>query len=617
MCGIAGIVALAAETYRPRLEGMIQALKHRGPDDDGRHFFTTCALGHTRLSIVDLGGGQQPMVTAGGQVAISFNGEIYGYKALRQELSPYPFRTVGDTEVILAMYERDGADMMPRLPGMFAFAIWDDRRRELFCARDRFGEKPFYYAIGRAGEFIFASEIKAILATGLIEPEFNPEALCDYLRRGYVNPNRTIYRNVCTLPPAHQLLWKQGTVEVKRYWKLPETVESISLAEATEQFRHLFDQAVARQLVADVPVGTFLSGGLDSSTIVAVAAKNHPQCRTFSFGFGKSINELPYAREVADQYHTQHLELLENRSDLAELLVKMQVVYDEPLGDPANVPTYLLSRLARQHITVALAGEGGDELTGGYSFWYRPLFQLERARRLPEITATLIRMVAALCKLSRTTLPRPLAELWEGFFLKSHYGNSLAAHTARTVNFNDQELRGMGVDLPLSDGGSTTVGDLNSVMHWDVDNYLAGDILTKTDRASMAWGLEMRCPFLDMDFASFCLTLPYRLKITTSCDKFLLRQVYEQTWPASIRRRAKQGFGPPIWDWFKQPEIQELKHSVFGNSQSKLYQYLSSTAVRGWTEENGYRTWVLLILGLWLERHGLSGKQGSAVAATA
>ena len=540
------------------------------------------------------------MLSRSGRAGVVFNGEIYGYGELRNMLPEHSFHTHGDTELLLALYERHGAGLPAHLPGMFAFALWDDREQSLLCARDRFGEKPFFYATGRDGEFLFASEIKALLASGLIAPELCRESLRHYLRRGYVHPTRTIYRNIHTLPPAHALTWRAGRVEVRRYWSLPEPRGGgITLREAADEFRRLFEQAVARQLVADVPIGAFLSGGLDSSTIVAVAARQSVRCRTFSFGFGQSIDELPYAREIARRYGTEHTEFTDAGSDIAALLVKMQEVYDEPFGDSSNIPVWLLSRQVRRHITVALAGEGGDELTGGYDFCYRPAFNFECAQRLPGITRHALRAAAAACKLAGVPLPRRLASLWEGFFLRDQHTSALDIHTARTSFFSDAQLAALGLDVsvPRADG------DLEAVLRTDLADYLPGDVLVKTDRAAMAHGLEIRCPFLDVDFASFCVSLPVRLKLDAHADKVVLRAAFAEAWTPAIRTRRKQGFGAPVSDWLQRDGVRELKATLLDDPRARLYECLLFDAAREFAAAGTQQTWLLLVLALWLDRH--------------
>jgi len=603
MCGIAGIIAPQADRYRNHMARMLVSIRHRGPDDEGSHFFYGCALGHTRLSIIDPAGGHQPMLSPDGRLGITFNGEIYGYKALWEALADYRFRTHCDTELLLSLYERHGMSMLERLPGMFAFALWDESQGALFCARDRFGEKPFYYARGRHGEFVFASEIKAILATGLITPELDLGAVRQYLRLGYVGPNRTIYSNVHTLPPAHRLTYKDGVFDVQRYWTLPVEEASVSMTDAVEQFRHLFDQAVRRQLVADVPVGAFLSGGLDSSTIVAVASRHHQGLKTFSFGFGKAVDELPYAREIAERYQTDHHELTADASDIATVLKRMQQVYDEPFGDSSNIPTYLLSGLARNHVTVALAGEGGDELLAGYDFWYRPLLNLERAQNTPDVVATLIRIAALGCKLMRRGLPTSLVSLREGFFMKEHHKDLFSAHRQRISYFTDAELDAFALPGDEESLTKPRMPGLNGLLASDIEGYLPGDILTKTDRASMACGLEIRCPFLDVDLASFCIDLPARLKIDTRRDKILLREAFGDALTPRIRARAKQGFGGSVQAWLAQPEVAEMKSSILGNGQHPLARLVDARASVAYAARDNQQTWLLLVLGAWLEEH--------------
>src|ERR1041384_3119965 len=406
MCGIAGILAPEVSRHASSLDRMVAALRHRGPDGRGTHLFSGCALGHTRLSIIDLEGGAQPMLTPDGQRAVVFNGEIYGYKSLRARLGgEYSFRTSSDTEVLLALHARHGDAMLDSLPGMFAFAIWDERRRRLFCARDRFGEKPFFYAVAPDGAFVFASEIKAILASGLIEPELDRDSVAHYLQYLYVHPHRTIYRNVHVLPPAHRLIYADGRIDVAPYWMLPASSGPIGLDDAAERFRTLLGRAVSNQLIADVPVGAFLSGGLDSSTIVALAAAERGRCKTFSFGFAPAIDELPFARGIADRYGTEHFEVSDAGLDVAAALTHMADVYDEPFGDSSNIPTFLLCQQARRQVTVALTGEGADELLGGYTFWYRSLFEMDEAASRTAAAVGAARVAGAICRRTGLTPP--------------------------------------------------------------------------------------------------------------------------------------------------------------------------------------------------------------------
>jgi asparagine synthase (glutamine-hydrolysing) len=602
MCGIVGIVAPEAESYRSALERMVGALRHRGPDGSGIHIFPGCALGHTRLSIVDLMTGEQPMIAADGTLAITFNGEIYGFREIKQRHKEYPFHTTSDTEVILALYQIYGEKFLQQLPGMFAFAIWDDRERSLFAARDRFGEKPFYYAWGPGGEFLFASEIKALGASGLLEPKISRAALIHYLRYLYVHPGQTIYSNVFVLPPANNLRLRDGQVFLERYWQLPHSREALSEQEAVSEFRRLFEKAVGSQLIADVPVGSFLSGGLDSSSVVAVASYKYPRLRTFSFGFRDSINELPFAKEIAELYGTEHIELEDQQADIADLLVEMARVYDEPFADSSNIPTYLISQAARRYGKVVITGDGGDELLAGYEGWYRPLWDMERSAAHPASAIALVK--GASYVLSRIGIQSPNAwqQIIRGHERRQNIPSIMQTHRMQMLQFSDAELSQLGFNGDMLTWKAAQFPDsLDGVLREDLSNYMPGDILVKTDRASMAHGLELRTPYLDVDFASFCISLPINLKITDEEDKWILRHSYGKAWTESIRRRKKCGFGGPVDQWLKSDSVVALKARILGNPAHSLFTLLPFEATQAFVARDNYQTWILLTLGLWLE----------------
>jgi asparagine synthase (glutamine-hydrolysing) len=602
MCGITGIVGPDVRRHGAVVERMIAALGHRGPDGSGSSSFPNCTLGHTRLAIVDLLTGDQPMLSPDQQLAITLNGEIYGYREIKAKLKDYQFRTTSDTEVILALYQLHGSDLLRHLPGMFAFGIWDEREQVFFAARDRFGEKPFYYAWGRNGEFLFASEIKSLLASDLFEPSLDQAALTHYLRRLYVHPHQTIYSNVFVLPPAHWLEIRDGKLRVERYWELPPTKEPISEPEAIEEFRRLLEKAVERQLVADVPVGTFLSGGLDSSSVVAAASRTHSRLRTFSFGFPDAINELPYAREIAELYKTEHTELEDKDLDLVALLREMARIYDEPFADSSNIPMYLISRAARSHVKVVLTGDGGDELLAGYDYWYRPLWELEQTISNTARSLRLLRFGNRVLSPFRLHAPKGLERAVHNSALNRHSGG---AHQAQNLLFRDDELSRLGIS---ANGKGDDVAGLRGGVDWalrmDLVDYMPGDILVKTDRASMAHGLELRAPFLDVDFASFCISLPSRLKITAKEDKWILRRCYSQDWTESVRNRSKWGFGAPVGRWLERREVANLKGKILNDSSHSLFSLISFQGSRPFVESNNYQTWILLTLGLWLEQIG-------------
>lgn len=602
MCGIAGIVGKGSVA---QVRNMTNAIAHRGPDGEGIVQSGTCTLGHRRLSIVDLSTGDQPMYAADRKKVIVFNGEIYGYKKIRDAITDYKFATTSDTEVILALYEEYGENLFLHLPGMFALALWDETKQELICGRDRFGEKPFYYAITPSGDFVFASEIKAILASGLIEPVLSKPGLVHYLQHLYVHPHQTIYENIFTLPPAHYLQFSNGKCTVKRYWQMPAINYTITLDEATEIFRELFERSVQKQLVADVPVGAFLSGGIDSSLVVAVASKFKKKIKTISFGFGKEINELPFAKIVADQYHTDHIEIHQQVPDLASLLIKMQEIYDEPFADSSNIPTYLISQAASQQLKVVLTGDGGDELLGGYSFWYRHLYNIEKAVSFTGYKKILLPIASRIAsRVGDQYLP--FVKQQQRLLDQQQHNTVNAIHAEQNIYFNQAQLRQLGLSKTTKIRSRYSFEEENTVsdaMKMDIENYMPGDILVKTDRASMANGLELRAPFLDKNLAEFCISLPHSLKLNHKEEKIVAKQAFRKLLPPTIIKRRKQGFGAPVVNWLNTPLLQEMKSDFLGNANSKIFNLIDFKGSREYCEQNDYNTWILLNLALWIEKH--------------
>jgi len=609
MCGIAGVIShsKSSRDYRETLAGMVKALHHRGPDEKGARFFPYCALGHARLSIIDPDNGQQPMLNPKKNTGITFNGEIYGYQEIKSNLVNYPFRSNSDTEVILALYECYGAKLVDSLPGMFAFAIWDDQKQELFCARDRFGEKPFYYAQGSGGEFLFASEIKSILASGLVDPVLNKDAVAHYMQKLYVHPHSCIYENIHVLPAAHTLCYKNGSFQIQRYWQLPPSRNVIEINDAVEQFQTLFRQAVSRQLVADVPVAAFLSGGLDSISIVAEASKAQANLKTMSFGFNNDLSELPFARAAQTAYQTDHIELSDKNADISQLLLKMASVYDEPFADSSNIPTYLLSQLARQHAKVVLTGDGGDELLAGYANWYRPLYLMESQPTAPIWKFIFARLIVKFLTAAGAAQALNWKDTGDGLYYRRHYADIEQMHQAQNIYFSEDELSSLGLKVcqtnSLARGVTEKSNTLDDALRMDLQDYMPGDILVKTDRASMAHGLELRAPFLDVDFASFCISLPSCLKMTSREDKHILRKAYANQWPEAIRKRGKRGFGAPVDQWLLRDNVRALKEEYLNNRQKKIFDCISFEHSRQFFAQNNYKTWILLVLSLWCEQH--------------
>lgn len=603
MCGIAAIVSPDA-VQQERLPRMVELLDHRGPDAHGIHAIPGCALGHARLSIIDLSTGAQPMTDTAERYWIVFNGEMYNFHALRDDLARrgHQFHTHSDTEVIIAAYHEWGLACLDRFRGAFAFALWDTREKSLFAARDLFGEKPLYYAVTPAGALVVASELKAILASGAIEPRLSLTAVDAFLTFGYVPPDRTIYENIAVLPPAHCMEWRGGRVHLERYWRPRFDTRNIALPEAAKELLRLMDQAVGRQMVADVPVGAFLSGGLDSSTIVALMQRHTGEpVKTFSVGFGDEINELPYARAVARRYATEHHEIDLGRPNVAELLLRMIDVYDEPFADTSHIPTFRIAGYARQFVKVVLSGDGGDELFGGYS-WY-PTLAASESVRFARAQWLLLRALARFQRHPSRALVRRgdvagLAargdDLWQ---------RDIAAVTATRERRRRRLWANRGIALYSPNAlfrPDDDVRGLNRAFHYDLTSFLPGDILVKVDRAAMAHGLETRAPFLDRDLVEFALSLPPSLKVDGDAKKVVMREAFQHLWPEELHGRPKQGFGSPIGSWMSLPDVQSLIQRVArrGGPLRELLPGVRESDV----QERSYAGWILLTLGLWLDR---------------
>jgi asparagine synthase (glutamine-hydrolysing) len=552
---------------------MTAALRHRGPDAQQFVRLPRCHLGHTRLSIIDPANGAQPMSDPAGRYSIVFNGEIYNHRYLRRELERdgVPFKTNCDTEALLLGYAHWGRNVLARLNGQFAFAIWDAAERTLFAARDRFGEKPLYWATTPAGDVLIASEIKSILASGLIRPKIDPLSVDAYLGLFYVPPERTIYTNVHALRPAHAVVFRAGApIEPWRYWEPRYSVhDRIDEAEAVAQVRTLLGQAVARQTVADVPVGAFLSGGLDSTTIVGLMSRDRTEpVKTFSVGFADLIDELPFARDVARHYGTDHHELQMN-IDVASMLDRMLDVYDEPFGDSSNIPTFLVSEHARRTVKVVLSGDGGDEIFGGYDWYRTPPGNTDGA-----------------------------ANGWA-----KHVGNATHVLFDRSTLWGHRPAPAAAHSLCESHPPPPGATRMDAATAFDVSCYLPGDILVKVDRAAMAHGLETRSPFLDVELAEFVLGLPWQLRFASPASglKHLLRSACQDLWPDSVRSRGKQGFGAPVPHWLRQPQVGAMWDRVTRPNSPLTFLLPGLTNLI--PDLRPQRKWTLLCLGLWLERN--------------
>jgi asparagine synthase (glutamine-hydrolysing) len=604
MCGIAAVVSRSAVIPDDVIDRMLPALRHRGPDGQGIERFPSCHLGHTRLSVIDLEGGAQPMRDETERYALTFNGEIFNFRELRAELVArgHRFRTRSDTEVLLRAYIEYGEDVPRRLNGQFAFAIWDQRELRLFAARDRFGEKPLYWAEGPSGSVVLCSELKGLLEAGLVRPRLDGLSVEAYLALLYVPPDRTIYENVRTLPPAHALSWRRGVVRTWRYWELQLSTNRLPPGDQIEQVRTLVRRAVTRQMVADVPVGAFLSGGLDSSTIVALMAEEAgAPVLTFSAGFGGLIDELQYARAVAERYHTQHHEV-QIEIAVGEQLERMMQVYDEPFADSSNIPTYLIAAAARQHVKVVLSGDGGDEVFGGYD-WYLPLL---RGETMGAAEAALTIARALLRKLARRLgRDQPGDAGSTALLYKLRFPDVWRRHLAFSTGLwaghsplgaDDRRVTAL---LEASYRADRRIEGIDRAADFDLRCYLPGDILVKVDRAAMAHGLEVRAPLLDVELVEHLVALSWQQRFSGPASKGLLRAAFADRWPASVRQRAKQGFGAPIWNWIDRPDVQRLWHRV-SHAGAPLASVFPG--LRGAPQPPQHQ-WTLLCLGLWLESH--------------
>ncbi|HET7603911.1 MAG TPA: asparagine synthase (glutamine-hydrolyzing), partial [Gemmatimonadales bacterium] len=555
MCGIAGFAGLPLDGMEAEalLARMCGAIRHRGPDDEGHFVAPGVGLGMRRLSIIDVAGGQQPIGNEDGSVQIVFNGEIYNHRALRLALSAerHHFRTHSDTETIVHGYEEWGDDVVSHLQGMFAFALWDARRRRLLIARDRLGIKPLYYEL-RDGALRFCSELRSLHASGAA-PAISDEAIAWYLALGYVPDPMSVYRDVCKLPPGHFLAWSADspdTVEVTRYWSPIRPEVRIGEDEAVEEIRRLLAEAVTSHLESEVPLGAFLSGGLDSSTVVALMAREAAgRVRTFSIGFEEmGYNEAPHARQVAAALGTDHTELtLTLAAD--QVIDGLITLFDEPFADSSALPTYFVSELARQHVTVALSGDGGDELFAGYTR-YR-----DATRR-----GTLPAAVRPLPALAGRILPQgaygrnrllDLGRSWQGRYATT-VALPIEAGAGGVARDNLARLLPPFSQL-LSRWFTGTEGRdrVTALTMADMQSYLPGDILTKVDRTSMAVSLEARVPLLDHPLVEFAASLPGDLKLRDGTGKWIFRKAIQGLVPETVLQKPKQGFAVPLARWFR------------------------------------------------------------------
>lgn len=622
MCGIIGVASRTAVPGRDWLAFGRDAMRHRGPDDAGEWWSADACvgLGHRRLAVIDLSAaGHQPMQDASGGLCIVFNGEIYNFADLRQELAArgHTFRTRSDTEVILAAYREWGTDCLSRLNGMFAFALYDSRQRQLILARDRAGEKPLFYALADGG-LRFASELKALMADPALPRRIDPEALDCYLAMGFVPGERSILRGVKKLPPAHALVFdlNAGQSRLWRYWQLPEPNASAAHDQADEaglldELEVLLENAVRRQLVADVPVGILLSGGVDSSLVTAMAVRAAPKVKTFTIRFPgfAQYDETEHARLIARHFGTEHVELVaaESTVDLLPLLARQ---FDEPMVDSSMIPTYVVSRLVREHCTVALGGDGGDELFGGYAQYNRLLWLQQKFGAIPHS------LRLAVAKAAEVVLPIG----FKGRNWLQALGVDLQAGLPLIASLFD---RGTRKRLMARHGAWELVAErireqripksadlLQRATRMDFGNYLAEDILVKVDRASMLSSLEVRAPLLDFPLIEFAFgKVPSHLKATANGRKILLKKLTQRVLPQEFDRARKQGFSIPLASWLQSGPWKAFFREVLldsGNAMFERKEVSSLLAGQAKGRVNSERLFALVLFELWRREYQIS-----------
>lgn len=619
MCGLVGYAdKLCRQEFAEWLPSALMEIVSRGPDDQGvwRSIDGGVSLGHRRLSILDLSSaGHQPMLSPDGRLCLVFNGEIYNYLELRDQLAAkgHAFHSRSDTEVILVAYREWGTDCLNRLNGMFAFALYDGTQRLLFLARDRAGEKPLYYCT-EDGQFSFASELKALMANPALARRLNHEAFACYLSLGYVPGDRCIVNGVKKLPPAHAMLYRLDTAEtlVWRYWRLPECKQVlVNQGELIDEFDGLLEDAVRRQLVADVPVGVLLSGGVDSSLTTAMAVRANRKVKTFTIrfpGYG-TYDETEHARLVARHFGTEHIEL-EAESTTVDLLPLLARQFDEPVVDSSMIPTFLLSKLVRQHCTVALGGDGGDELFGGYGHYSRLLWLQSKAGVVPYQLRRQMASFAELLPLGikgRNWLQGLGADIQSGLPLIASYFDAKSRRALLRPDVADAMQRARTPEAIWASRMPHSEDLLQRATRMDFENYLAEDILVKVDRASMLNSLELRAPWLDYRLIDFAFgRVPSHLKATPTNKKILPKLLAKRLLPPEFDLQRKQGFSIPLAAWLRGKEWGGFFRDVLLGSNESLFNRKFVTQLLDGQERgrtNSERLFALVLFELWRKEY--------------
>lgn len=629
MCGICGFIYsdLQQNAEKHLLDKMNRALRHRGPDGGDLYIKDNVGLGHRRLSIIDLLTGKQPLCNEDGTVWIVFNGEVYNFQKLRRYLEKkgHTFSTNTDTEAIVHAYEEYGTECLEHLDGMFAFAIWDENKKRLFAARDRLGKKPFYYTHNKYG-FIFGSELKSLLQHPLVKKEIDSLGLSHYLTLQYVPDPYSIYKEIYKLPPAHFLVTHGNKFRISRYWDIAYRPKlKISENQAIEQLREILTEAVRKRLISDVPLGAFLSGGIDSSIVVGLMAGlcDEP-VRTFSIGFDyESFDELPYAKAIAEKWGTAHKEFIVTPENADQIISKLIRSFDEPFADPCAFQTYYLAEITRQSVTVALNGDGGDETFAGYTRYWLDRYVKPYAALPRFITQT---MVPRLLNQLREPTNVPIEANWIMGIkrLSQVAGISPKASIIRWGSFFSDDMKQMLYNKPFPDAETSenllakcydradADSGLDRTLYTDLLNYLPGNNLVKMDRMTMAHGLEARSPLLDKDYAEFTARLPESMKLKGLQTKYLLRKAFPDLMPKKLLQRSKRGFGAPIEEWLKN-ELKEMVNDYLLSAGSSLKRFFRHDYIADMVKahysgfiNHGKRIWMLLILEEWLRSNKIN-----------
>ena len=627
MCGIAGWANLDSKNASQNagevvLHRMCERMKHRGPDSEGLWLENEVALGMRRLSIIDLHTGEQPVYSEDRSIVVVMNGELYNFREVRERLEKrgHKFETNTDTEILPHLYEEYGEAMLEHISGMFAFALWDKRKQKLLIARDRFGEKPLYYGVFD-GKLIFASEPKVLLENPAVKAEINTNALRQYLSFDYVPAPASIYKNIYKLPAAHLLVLKKGEIKTRRYWNLTfhRNGSVPTIEQAAEQLRDLLADAVRMQMVADVPLGILLSGGVDSSTVAAFAAQfSTERVKTFSIGFEEdSFDESKFARQVATHLGTEHYEDKLSVEKAAGLISEIGTWLDEPMSDGSLIPTFLLARFVRKYVTVALGGDGGDEIFAGY-----PMYFGHKMARVYDSIPRILR--SGIIEPIVNNLPVSTKNLSFDYkakrFVAASKYDTVTRHHSWFGSFSiDQQQELLNKDVLAQTSNDIYKGakdllkitdaptEIERMQFLDMNFYMAEDILTKVDRASMAVSLEVRAPFLDPRVAQFAASLPLEYKLKGNKGKYILKKAVEPLLPKTILQRPKKGFGIPIAEWLKNP-LNPLMHDLLAPDRLKNQGLFDEKYVQKLIKEHETniashhkQLWTLLVFQLWFD----------------